>query len=77
MTVEPDGLFELLRKIRYDCTAIQAKVTDALNLLAALNLPDTRAPRCGRCGYRPGVNMPSLAEHAHTAHGAPAPPHWM
>lgn len=70
---EPE-IFELLRKIRYDATAIQAKVTDALNMLAAMNLPGL-APKhlCPSCG----IGLPSeraLAFHLQNVHDGPAVP---
>lgn len=67
----------IARKLRYDLTAMQAKVTDLLNALGRLDLPEGR-PVCSvaGCGFRPGMNMPSLAEHLYTVHGGPLPAHW-
>ena len=75
MTTHPDDIFELLKKIRYDATAIQAKVTDALNALADLNLADQPAARCERCGceFRGPLR---LAEHVYQSHDGPLPEHW-
>jgi hypothetical protein len=75
MPIQPSDLYELLKKIRYDATAIQAKVTDALNLLSALNLPDQPTTPCPHCGLE--VAGPrSLAEHLHNLHDGPVPEHY-
>jgi hypothetical protein len=69
-------LYVLLRKIRYDLTALQAKVTDAFAMLDALHLP---LPDQGvRCPF-PHCKLPmkgarSLELHIQNVHdGAPAP----
>jgi hypothetical protein len=72
-----ETLYELLRKIRYDATAIQGKVTDALNMLAALNLPDESRLRCPREGCPLAFAGPAtLAEHVYNSHGGPVPAHY-
>ncbi len=64
---EPD-IYETLRKIRYDATAIQAKVTDALNLLGTMSIPEAEPrPTCPECGV---ALVHSLAEHLENVHGA-------
>lgn len=75
MNDEPE-IFEVLRKIRYDTTAIQAKITDALTMLANMNLPDTQTknhicpkPHC-RIGFHTAER---LAEHMRNVHD-PIPP---
>jgi hypothetical protein len=69
-------LLELLRRIRMDATAIQAKVSDAMTQLAALELPDASASRCGVCGTR--LRGPiALAEHAYNSHAGPLPEHFI
>lgn len=75
MPAQPADLYEILKKIRYDATAIQAKVTDALNVLAALNLPDQPTAPCPRCGLEL-AGPRSLAEHMFNSHGGPVPPHY-
>lgn len=50
MSAQPSDLYEILNKIRYDCTAIQAKVTDALNILNTLHLPQQDITLCPKCG---------------------------
>jgi hypothetical protein len=69
-------LLELLRRIRLDATAIQAKVSDAMTQLAALELPNASASRCGVCGIR--LRGPiALAEHAYNSHAGPLPEHFI
>ena len=50
MTVHPDDLFDLIRKMRMDLTQLQARVTDLANMLAALKLEVPASHRCDRCG---------------------------
>lgn len=72
---EPE-VFEVLRKIRYDLTAAQGKITTALNLLADMDLPGVDEEdgewKCG-CGRRFKTER-SLALHKHNVHGGPAVP---
>jgi hypothetical protein len=71
---EPD-LIVSLKKLRYDLTAMQARVSDLLNQAARLNLPAAARPSCPECG----LTMRSaryLAEHLYLAHGGPLPDHW-
>jgi hypothetical protein len=75
MTAQPADLYDLLKKIRYDTTAIQAKVTDALKILNELNLPEQETVAC-ECGLKfRGPN--TLAEHVHVSHDGPVPEHWL
>lgn len=71
MPADPEDLRELLLKIRYDCTAIQAKVTDALDVLARLNVP--KPPPAHACPVSHcAVNRPTaelLVEHLENVHG--------
>ena len=71
MPADPEDLRELLLKIRYDCTAIQAKVTDAMDLLARLNVPKpppAHACPVSHCGVdRPTAEL--LVEHLENVHG--------
>jgi hypothetical protein len=71
MAADPDDLREMLLKIRYDCTAIQAKVTDALTLLGRLNV--AKPPPAHVCSEpNCGVEKPTaqlLAEHLENVHG--------
>lgn len=75
MTVQPADLYEMLKKVRYDATAIQGKVTDALNMLAELNLPTATELRCPHCDLPFRGRLP-LDEHIYNSHGGPVPAHW-
>lgn len=75
MTTTAEDIFELLRKIRYDLTAAQAKLTDATNALAALNLPKATDLEC-HCGLRFGSKY-KLDEHTYQSHDGPVPQHWL
>lgn len=69
-----DELLELARKIRYDLTACQGKLSDLMREIAALEIPDARAARC-HCGL--SCRGPAaLAEHVYLAHDGPVPAHW-
>lgn len=72
---EPD-LLVALRKIRYELTALQARVSDALTLAAALNLPAPERVTCDRCGAS-FKGSRALAEHAYLQHEGPEPAHWL
>jgi hypothetical protein len=71
-----EDLFEKLREIRYEATAIQGKLSDVFGILDSLEIVDAPRPRCDRCGasFR---GRRSLAEHAYTAHGGEVPEHWL
>lgn len=73
MTAE--DVYDMLRKIRYDLTNAQGKLTDVFSMLAELNLQDTPAHRCDLCGavFR-GATL--LAEHGYQSHDGPVPAHW-
>ena len=74
MSVET--VYEMLKKIRYDATAIQAKITDALNALNDLDLPDESRTKCPHCELKlRGPN--TLSEHVYTSHDGPLPAHWV
>lgn len=71
MPADPEDLRAMLMKIRYDATAIQAKVTDALDLLSRLDVPKPQPPHecpVSHCGVR--VNTAQLlSEHLENVHG--------
>lgn len=75
MAADSDAL-TIARKLRYDLTACQAKLTDLTNIIAALNLEPDGRHECGRCGitFRSGRR---LVEHTYTSHGGPVPEHWL
>ena len=66
-------LFDVARKLRYDLTAAQAKVTDLLNMLAALNLPQLEKVTCPRCGV-PIHGDRGLEFHMQNVHDGPLVP---
>ncbi len=70
-----NDLEAILRRMRMDLTDCQSKITNALELLAALPaMPDSRR-QCPTCGnyIRPPLTM---AEHIHYSHDGPEPPEW-
>ena len=73
MTAE--DVYEMLRKIRYDLTAAQGKLTDVFSMLGELNLQDTPAHVCDRCGVKIRASA-LLAEHVYNSHAGPVPEHW-
>lgn len=73
MTNEPD-VYQILRKLRYDLTAAQVKVTEALNALNAMNLPE-QSPliACPKCGAGMKTQH-ALALHDQNVHDGPPVP---
>jgi hypothetical protein len=71
------GLAAVLKKARYDLTAAQAKISEALKMVASLDLPapGERVP-CPACGARL-VGAMTLAEHVYVSHDGPVPAHWV
>ncbi len=70
-----DTLTEL-RRIRMDLTNAQAKLTDAMNLIASMPIPADATRTCDLCGVTTrGSN--ALAEHIHLSHNGPIPPAWI
>lgn len=70
MPADPEDLRELLLKIRYDATAIQAKVTDALEQLGRLNVerpPEPHACPITHCGVSK-TTARLLEEHMENVH---------
>ncbi len=73
--MEEPEVFEVLRKIRYDLTAAQTKVTDALSLLAAMNLPSRPSGEvCPQCGSEIKGGERALALHIQNVHDGPGVP---
>ena len=74
MSDEPE-VFEVLRKIRYDLTAAQGKITEALRMLSDMNLaaPDGAKPFKCSCGFSFKTEA-RLAAHQQNVHGGPALP---
>lgn len=71
---EPD-VIELAKQLRYDLTAMQAKLSTLLTMLAALNLQPSTRPACPTCGltFRSDTR---LDEHRYHAHNGPVPAGW-
>lgn len=67
--IDPRDIETLLRDMRKDLTFAQAKITEALELVARLPVPaDTDMVTCAACGVqrRRGV---AFAEHMENVHG--------
>jgi len=75
VTVQPCDVFDLLNKIRYDTTAIQAKLTDAINALRELNLSEQPVAKCPHCELETRGER-TLAEHLHNLHDGPIPEYY-
>ncbi len=72
---QQDDILELLKKMRYDLTALQGKLSDVMEQVAALPSKGEK-PRCPHCDLVFRGKL-SLDEHVHTSHGGPVPPHWL
>jgi hypothetical protein len=68
--------YDLLRQIRMDLTAAQAKITALFEILNQLNLQDTKRPPCPDCGLTFKTTA-MLDEHLYLSHMGPVPPHWL
>jgi hypothetical protein len=75
MTDREHELVTLLKTMRYDLTALQGKVSEALRQAALLEPGDPGAHRCPDCGITCRGPL-SLQEHAYHQHNAPVPDHW-
>lgn len=69
-------ILEQAKRIRYDLTALQAKVTELIRMASQLPEPDQHTrPRCPNCGLT--LKGPrTLAEHTYHVHDGPEPEHW-
>lgn len=76
MTVQPADIYKQLRAAREDLTKLQGRVTDILNMLNELQLPDIEWPRCPDCGIR-CRGLLTLAEHVYVSHDGPVPDHYL
>lgn len=67
---------ELLKKMRYDTTALQARITDMFRVLDKLDLPDPAEVSCPHCAvsFRSQV---VLSEHVYHSHDGPVPETWL
>lgn len=69
MPADVEDVRALLMKIRYDATAIQAKVTDALDQLARLPVKATPPGlACPSCGVSRSSEV-ALRDHLANVHG--------
>jgi hypothetical protein len=71
------GLAAVLRKVRYDLTSAQSKLTEAMRMVATLDIGEEgERIECPTCGASlPGPR--TLAEHVHVSHGGPVPEQWL
>lgn len=74
MTAEE--VYELVRKIRFDLTAAQSKLSSLFQILGELGLEDKPEACCAKCGlgFR---GERTLAEHDYHSHDGPVPQHWL
>ena len=69
-------ILELTKTIRYDLTALQAKLTELLRMAGNLRAPDASEHTCPTCHLH--FQRPDkLAEHLYITHDGPDPPHWL
>ncbi len=68
--------FDMLKRIRMDLTAAQAKITDLNNILSEMNLTDRARPKCSTCGLSFKHSL-ARDEHLYHAHDGPEPPAWL
>ena len=63
-------ILQLAKKIRYDLTALQAKVSELLRMASNLKAPDPDSRTCPECGLL-AASLPqgaTLADHRYRAH---------
>lgn len=77
MTTQPDHeILAALKTLRYDLTALQAKLSDLITMAAKLPAPPLEhAVTCPDCGLAL-PNQRRLAEHAYHVHRGPEPEHY-
>jgi hypothetical protein len=68
--------YDMLSRIRYDLSAMQAKVTDLFSILNDLDVRDVVRPTCENCGLSFKTAL-MRDEHLYHAHGGAVPPHWV
>lgn len=69
-------IVELAKKIRYDLTALQSKLSELLRMAGTLEAPDSSEHTCTKCGLH-FHRLDKLAEHLYVTHDGPEPPHWL
>lgn len=67
-------ILELAQRIRYDLTALQAKVSELLTMASKLPQPATDSRSCPECGLsaRALPRGTTLTDHRHRAHAIDA-----
>jgi hypothetical protein len=75
MTTNAEDIRSQLRLMRIDLTNLQGRVTNILNMLNELNLPEPDETCCPICNVHLGGPL-SLAEHLYTSHDGPLPDHY-
>lgn len=68
--------YELIKQIRMDLSAAQAKITDLSSCLVEFNLKDLNRPTCPTCGLS-FKHSSARDEHLYHAHDGPEPAHWV
>jgi hypothetical protein len=68
--------YDLLRSIRMDLTAAQARITDLFNILNELHLEDVKRPACPECGITFRTTT-QRDEHLYLTHDGGVPTHWL
>lgn len=68
-------LYVIAKQLRYDLTAMQAKVTTLLQALGRAKLPTPQQHTCPDCGLSLRSNA-KLEEHAYHTHNGPIPTAW-
>lgn len=77
VSVRAEDVYERLRKMRMDCSAIQSGITDLFSMLNEIGLQDAPEADCPFDGCPLSFRGPNtLAEHVYTSHDGPLPPHW-
>jgi hypothetical protein len=74
LSYSPADLEAIAKKLRYDLTAAQGKLTDLMNGIAELaaKLPsEGNDAKCPRCGVNPPKNT-TIDEHLENVHGVRA-----
>ena len=69
-------ILELAKKIRYDLTALQTKLSELLRMAGNLKAPDQSQHTCPTCHLH-FQRLDKLAEHLYITHDGPDPPHWL
>lgn len=69
-------IIELAKRLRYDLTACQGKLSDLLKLLGQLDLPDRETFVCPVCRVSSRSKV-ALSEHIYLSHDGPVPETWL